>query len=109
MSSNSSLRSSRPRQLNLDAIRIEEEHDAELRRTTDGTERLETELCHGLDRCRQIFHVEIDAVDAEMIDRRRIRRRVVVRAFPLPQLQRCTIGPFAEAQVRRDSMRRKVV
>ena len=95
-----SLLGLRPCKLNFYAVRVKEKHDADFGAAADWAQLLKTKLIHRLYRRGQIFHVEIDTVDAQVIDRWWIGRRIVVRAYPLPQLDRRAVGPFTETDVR---------
>ena len=89
----------RPCKLNFYAVRVKEEHDADFGAAADWAQLLKTKLIHRLYRRGQIFHVEIDPVDAQVIDRWWIGRRIVVGALPLPQLDRRSVGSFTETNI----------
>jgi hypothetical protein len=50
--------------LNLDSVWVKEEHNAEAGAAADWAELLKTEVVHRLYGCGQIFHIEINPVDA---------------------------------------------
>ena len=73
--------------------------DADIGAAANWAQLLKTKLIHRLYRRGQIFHVEIDSVDAQVIDRWWIGRRIIKGALPLPQLDRRSVGTFTETDV----------
>ena len=90
----------RPGKLNFYTIRVEkEEDDADFGAAANWPQLFETKLIHCLHHCRQIFHVKINPVDTQMIDRWRLRKRIVEWAPPLPQLNRRSISASTETDI----------
>ena len=74
-------------ELNLDSVGIEEKDNSNFRTATDGAKLFKPQLVHRFHCGGKVFDVKVNAIDTEVVYRRRIRRFSVKRGSPLPQLK----------------------